>query len=815
MDVKFFLSSDVNLDVRVKVCSLFGLRRSKSELFLQRTDPGYSPSLHSSEFELFVSAQLFDFGSHLGVPLRTSFHCFTDSVDWNEWLIFPLKFKDISVHTVLVFTVWDVASDQNGRALPIGGSTVPLFDENGRLMTGSLRLHLWRDKEGDPDRQSSTVYKVEETEGLYALEETLAALGSQKIPHSLWLDKLLYKTVEKESLYEQPGSSQDHLELTIEFPPYKFPVVFHQRYCIESSPANQKDEQKETIDSLVFEDPEYERENPIEDKYYCLARSGRENGITGKALKPNLKERDKLNAIISSPDKQLSGEDKDLLWRFRYTLLDDPKALTKFLRCVHWNDVEEANEALHLMDQWKDIGISDALELLTPFFENQGVREKAVQKLVSAPDGDLRMFLLQLVQAIRFENGYPSPLSKFLISRCSTNLELANFLYWYVKVEEESVRYGNTYTELKEDFLAHLGTTENAQWIDTVLLRQSLLISDLLELSRESKIGKKKVKQKIEHMRELLTENGELNRLTSYSPSIPAPARPSANLTGILPQECSMFKSALVPLLLTFKTTDKSDDRYKVIFKSGDDLRQDQVIVQMIIFLDQMLKKVNLDLKLTPYRVLATSSNDGFVEFVPNCYTLNHILSQYENDIRKFFGTYWSKPSDLQTVIDTFIKSSAGYSVITYILGIGDRHLDNLLLDKTGHLFHIDFGYIFGRDPKPFPAKMRVVKEMIVAMGGFDSNGYAQFLSYSCQAFNIFRKNANLILNLLNLMSDSGIEDFQGDVQKTLFKVQEKFRLDLSDEDAEKYLVQIINESVSAFFPQVLEQFHKIATEWR
>lgn len=77
----------------------------------------------------------------------------------------------------------------------------------------------------------------------------------------------------------------------------------------------------------------------------------------------------------------------------------------------------------------------------------------------------------------------------------------------------------------------------------------------------------------------------------------------------LLDCRATLFKSALMPSKLTFLTTEGTE--YVAIFKYGDDLRQDQLILQMITLMDKLLQKEKLDLKLTPYRVLATSTRHG------------------------------------------------------------------------------------------------------------------------------------------------------------------------------------------------------------
>eukprot|EP00249_Psilotum_nudum_P022816 c28649_g1_i2 orf=409-1827(-) len=472
------------------------------------------------------------------------------------------------------------------------------------------------------------------------------------------------------------------------------------------------------------------------------------------------------------------------------------------------------------MHRWVPIDMADALELLSPVFESEEVRAYAVTVLERAEDEELQCYLLQLVQALRFERFDKSRLALFLVHRAVQNFELASGLRWYVIVElydpGYAKRFYSTY-ELLEDSMKKVklydkdDNTGERMWQS--LVRQNELTAQLCKIVRDIKNVRGSTQKKIEKLRQLLS--GILSELTYFDEPIPHPLDPKTNITGIIPSESSIFKSALHPLRLTFRTG--GGGKCRIIFKKGDDMRQDQLVVQLVSLMDRLLKLENLDLQLTPYRVLATNQDEGMAEFIPSK-SLSQVLSEHKSII-SYLQQYHADEDGpfgiTATCLETFVKSCAGYCVIMYILGVGDRHLDNLLLQDDGRLFHVDFGFFLGRDPKPFPPPMKLCKEMVEAMGGAESQHYGRFKSYCCEAYNILRKSSNLILNLFHLMAGANIPDIASDPEKGILKLQEKFRLDLDDEEAVQYFQSLINDSVSALFPQMVETIHRWAQYWR
>jgi len=83
----------------------------------------------------------------------------------------------------------------------------------------------------------------------------------------------------------------------------------------------------------------------------------------------------------------------------------------------------------------------------------------------------------------------------------------------------------------------------------------------------------------------------------------------------------------------------------------------------------------------------------------------------------------------LDHVNENYRVSCAGYAAVTYIMAIGDRHLENLMITKDGHFFHLDFGFILGKGPREFGTQplFRINEPMVKGLGGKGSEGYKIF----------------------------------------------------------------------------------------
>ncbi|OEL23829.1 Phosphatidylinositol 3-kinase, root isoform [Dichanthelium oligosanthes] len=754
------------------------------------------------------------------------------------------------------FVVWDVSSGEDPEI--VGGATIFLFNSKRQLKTGRQKLRLWPKMEADGGVPTTTPGKVPKNERgeIERLERLVNRYERGQIQHVDWLDRLAFSAMEKAKEKQCERKANLYPSLVVELCSFEHRVVFQESGANFYTPAPVS----LSNELVTVWDPELGRTNPSEHKQLKLARS-LTRGIVDRDLKPSSNERKLLQTIIKfPPTRTLEVDEKQLVWKFRFSLMSEKKALTKFVRSVDWSDnqnmmpefekarpplvitelrvplllfppslgllrlllrvgllrllprlgvreravpvpanasssapprarvrlllaearrdlelaaevdapPEEAKQAVELIGKWEMIDVADALELLSPDFESDEVRGYAVSVLERADDEELQCYLLQLVQALRFERSDKSRLALFLVNRALSNIEIASFLRWYILVELHSPayarRYYGTYDMLENSMMKLVGREDGDEdgfrlWQS--LTRQTDLTAQLCSIMKDVRNVRGSAQKKIEKLRQLLS--GVFSELTNFDEPIRSPLAPTLLLTGVVPQESSIFKSALNPLRLTFKTA--NGGTYKIIYKKGDDLRQDQLVIQTVSLMDRLLKLENLDLHLTPYRVLATGQDEGMLEFIPSS-SLAQILSEHRSItsyLQKFHPDEDGPFGITAQCLETFIKSCAGYSVITYILGVGDRHLDNLLLTDDGRLFHVDFAFILGRDPKPFPPPMKLCKEMVEAMGGAESQYYTRFKSYCCEAYNILRKSSSLILNLFKLMERSGIPDISAD----------------------------------------------------
>lgn len=100
----------------------------------------------------------------------------------------------------------------------------------------------------------------------------------------------------------------------------------------------------------------------------------------------------------------------------------------------------------------------------------------------------------------------------------------------------------------------------------------------------------------------------------------------------------------------------------------------------MIKIMDNLLKEINQDFKFTQYKCVAASTQIGFMEFVTPSIPVRIALKESSSNLGTYLKGLSDDPARRKEINQNYLLSCAGYAVATYLLAVGDRHLENLMI---------------------------------------------------------------------------------------------------------------------------------------
>ena len=254
-----------------------------------------------------------------------------------------------------------------------------------------------------------------------------------------------------------------------------------------------------------------------------------------------------------------------------------------------------------------------------------------------------------------------------------------------------------------------------------------------------------------------------------------------------------------------------SDGRvYSMLCKPKDDLRKDQRLMEFNAMINRSLKKdaesSKRRLYIKTYAVTPLNEECGLIEWVDNLKTLRDIiLASYKQkgihinygEIRQLLNESVSTPNKLPIFTDRIIpnfppvfhewfvemfpepdawfsarlrytRSCAVMSIVGHVLGLGDRHGENILFEEgTGGTLHVDFNCLFDKGltfEKPELVPFRLTHNMVDAFG---AQGHEGPFRKSCElTLGILRGNEDTLMTILETFLYDPTTDFIGKKKK-------------------------------------------------
>ncbi|OHT01713.1 phosphatidylinositol 3-kinase catalytic subunit alpha, beta, delta [Tritrichomonas foetus] len=518
-----------------------------------------------------------------------------------------------------------------------------------------------------------------------------------------------------------------------------------------------------------------------------------------------------IQLIKEDPLYELTNEDKALLFQNRTVVCQFRELLPFTLLSINYSDPSQVVEIPNILKIWAKPKPTEALALLDAKFPDRNIREYAVQCLEEFTDNEIMLYLLQLVQALKYELYNDSPLIQFLVRRGLLEPKfLGHQLFWQLMSEAHLSHIRMRFSAILVNFVYGIGSSFCSE-----LLKGYKFTQELVELNQ--KLRKLSYSDATQPFRDAL-ENIEIPK------EFHLPMDPRLVVESFIIDKCKVMNSKKKPFWLAFKNASPfATEPVLTMFKVGDDLRQDQLTLQVMKVMEHVWRQDGKDYHMRCYGVLPTGFNQGFIEVVP--YSLTEAALQQEKGTlsgvfdKETFSNYLKKHNPSQVAYETaknnFRLSSAGYAVATCVLGVADRHPGNIMVQQDGHFFHIDFGHFLGnfktklgyqRENAPFhfsPACAYVLDDV-------DGPAFKQFLKDAGVAYNILRKNSRLLLTLFLLMLGTGIPELQNPKDIDYFK--NMLCLTATEEEAAAEFVNKTKHSMDSTRTKLNNLFHNIKT---